>query len=195
MKKQYPAIAKQIMLLQTCLAGNFENNTLEKNRQLLIDLEELQTTTFDQRQRYGNPNYHEMPIEEELSDMSVKLRTIIASQMMTALYKTASLENLITEFEYLSRLDNHSPCYHDLHRDETEDEAADKAKDHVGRIIFNLCIKGLEQKRLPKSDKELFLKSLKNVRDHYNGGTDFYKEVEKILTPYKSKQELERERV
>jgi hypothetical protein len=188
MNTKYPAIADQIRLLQICQEENFQNKALEDNRKLLEDLENLQVIIFDRRQRYGNPNYREMPVENELRDVSMELRTVIASQMLEEKYDEAELESLIADFRFICRLDSMSPL-NEIWRRRTKNGKAEKAKDRLARMMFDRCKRGPSQKKLPEKEREKFINCLKGTQSWYNTGSPLHKSIDKILAPYEINQE------
>ena len=171
----YSSVWATIELLQKCLKGPFLANSLEENQKLLEELEDFQCIIFDRHQRYGNPNYREQAIEKELKEISLTLRSTIATQLTQKIFDDKeSPEEIFRDFEYVSRLNSFGSHRHtnwccasslqlnqDLHI---------TAMNYLARLI-------LERTKEKKKYREL----LKKVQGHYNGSNNIYKQIEEIL--------------
>ena len=81
-KKEYPELRKVAELLSILLSKDYKKKTIQENQALRKQLDWLQQMTFDQSQRYGNPNYRRSSYETELRQISQDLREHIANQII-----------------------------------------------------------------------------------------------------------------
>jgi hypothetical protein len=168
-----------IELLQKSVRGYFQNNSLEENQVLLKKLEDFQLIIFD-RQQDCNPNSCGQSIKEELFEISINLRTVIAYQLPEKTFtEGASLKEIFDYFDFAFNLDNGPYFNLGLRRGNIGSGLQKKAQNYFAEIIIKRC-----------EGKKKFYPFLEKVQDHYNGSEPIYQKVEKVLKSRKKEREL-----
>lgn len=125
-------IQKLHLLLVTLMAEGFPNRSLLVNKKLFTDLKEFQAVIFDKKQRYGNPNYKPVPLEEDLRNIENKLAEVIYLQLGAININKLTPEQLVSLHK-----DFGTYC---CHRDVNKNGAVWELQSVVrSQILLNAC--------------------------------------------------------
>ena len=167
---KYPAILALNELTNDCMKLNFSTNSLNTNRKLLEKVEKFQSLIFDRQQIPGNSSYEKQPIENELSHISLLLRTEISFQLARKVFgEQEPVEKIFNFFTLAYHLNSSNPDYYGVERDPIDEDLLKSAQNYLAEII-------LERTEM----SETYLPLLVKMKEYYNCGDIIFMQIEKI---------------
>jgi len=167
---KYHAILALNELTNDCMKLNFSTNSLTTNRKLFEKIEKFQSIIFDRQQIPGNSSYEKLPIENELSKISLLLRTEISFQLAKKVFgEQEPVEKIFNLFTLAYHLNSSNPDYCGVVRDPIDEDMLKSAQNYLAEII-------LERTGM----SETYLPLLVKMKEYYNSGDIIFMQIEKI---------------